>query len=714
MKRFSQLLFSSLLVLLFFTGCTKEVKVYYSSYLVIFNANGGSGNDRTQVFNEDKEKTLLPNTFTKNGFDFIGWLSAPKQEYDSSGNPKYQFYTDRQSIKISDDITLYAQWEKSVKRTIPLETKKTLPIHYTQDSNTARWPANFTSLDVYFQKIINKDGTSRIINDIPFISMETASKLFEAHLFFGETTDNTSLTVHNHIFTFTRNNETVKINFDENTVYFSERNEFLKPSENLYALDFITQESVYYNNGVRNYINIDTSVSYFTRGQPRTIDLNKYNIPLILNENGQGFIPLQTFTDLFWREFGGFGYNGEGLYLFGNNNEALNQTYFNNSQFSNTTISEDLQKFNYNELCFEMDNFYGLKEQHNISSFNEYINTLEVKEKVPMIEYFYNSDPLKQTYALFDLLACYIDDLHSNYLQGSPYLTWNTITNNVNTTSLCYSRRVGVNFFNITKNTIFLQSLRLSKYKDLSGNSAPQNTEFKMYDELIDGNNVTIVLTFDSFTADISKDYYIESNRSHLEELVNANNASLIELILYTQGRINQLTSAGKSIKNIIIDISLNGGGRVDSAIFLTNWLRQSTPLSIKDTFTNGKYNITYNVDTNYNHHFEDTDCISVYTNVYCITSLTSFSCGNLVPFSLKQNGATIIGQQSGGGTCSVLPRTTADGQYIAHSSTYEIEKNKNGIYYNVDSGIEPDIYIKDFSNIYNRVKLLEIINNLN
>ena len=82
-----------------------------NTYEVEFNANGGTGTMANQSFTYDEaSKALTTNTFTRSGFDFNGWNTAP----DGSGTS----YTDGQSVQnlTSEDggtFTLYAQWTQS-------------------------------------------------------------------------------------------------------------------------------------------------------------------------------------------------------------------------------------------------------------------------------------------------------------------------------------------------------------------------------------------------------------------------------------------------------------------------------------------------------------------------------------------------------------------------------------------------------------------------
>ena len=76
-----------------------------TSYTVTFDANGGTGTMQPQTFSEGEAQNLTTNTFTKENYTFAGWNTAA----DGSGAA----YTDGQSITISENVTLYAQWEES-------------------------------------------------------------------------------------------------------------------------------------------------------------------------------------------------------------------------------------------------------------------------------------------------------------------------------------------------------------------------------------------------------------------------------------------------------------------------------------------------------------------------------------------------------------------------------------------------------------------------
>ena len=70
-----------------------------------FDANGGSGTMTAQTFEAGVSQAIAANAFTRSGYTFTGWNTNA----DGSGTS----YTDKQSITISQDMTLYAQWESA-------------------------------------------------------------------------------------------------------------------------------------------------------------------------------------------------------------------------------------------------------------------------------------------------------------------------------------------------------------------------------------------------------------------------------------------------------------------------------------------------------------------------------------------------------------------------------------------------------------------------
>jgi C-terminal processing protease CtpA/Prc len=176
---------------------------------------------------------------------------------------------------------------------------------------------------------------------------------------------------------------------------------------------------------------------------------------------------------------------------------------------------------------------------------------------------------------------------------------------------------------------------------------------------------------------------------------------------------VHQAIIADEEIENVVLDLSCNGGGAVDAAIYTIAWMLGYCDFSIVNNITNSKSTITYKADVNYDHEFDEADSISN-KNLYCLISPVSFSCGNLVPALLKASGnVTIMGKTSTGGACVVSNAVTADGTIFNISSPGQLATVKNGTYYSIDIGVEPDVYLSNIESFYNRAELTAYINTL-
>ena len=136
--------------------------------------------------------------------------------------------------------------------------------------------------------------------------------------------------------------------------------------------------------------------------------------------------------------------------------------------------------------------------------------------------------------------------------------------------------------------------------------------------------------------------------------------------------------------------------------------------IALRDTFTGAQTVMTYRADMNLDDQFSNQldSFRALGVKVYCMVSPNSFSCGNIIPAVCKANYVTVIGQTSGGGACVVLPCCSASGAVFQISGTKQISVIRNGSFYNVDRGIEPDIYISRPEDYYNRPALVERLHN--
>lgn len=97
MKQFFCISLCFAVAILINVGCQNE-----ETYTVSFESNGGTGTMMSQMFAEGEEQALNANVFVRENYNFSGWNTM----LDGSGNS----YVDRQKIRVTSDMTLYAQW----------------------------------------------------------------------------------------------------------------------------------------------------------------------------------------------------------------------------------------------------------------------------------------------------------------------------------------------------------------------------------------------------------------------------------------------------------------------------------------------------------------------------------------------------------------------------------------------------------------------------
>ena len=196
-----------------------------------------------------------------------------------------------------------------------------------------------------------------------------------------------------------------------------------------------------------------------------------------------------------------------------------------------------------------------------------------------------------------------------------------------------------------------------------------------------------------------------------VSDMENINSTDVVEQILYADAQINRENSP---IENVVIDLSLNSGGDVNSAACLLSWLLGEGYITLANSFTDGLSVSKYRADISRDHLFNDDDSIRGKKKLFCLISPITFSSANLTAGMLKNSGAvTIIGQQSLGGCGIVTPSSSGWDSIFVISGFRTVAAVKNGSWYDLDQGITPDVYISDADVFYDRGKLTDIINDI-
>ncbi len=431
--------------------------------------------------------------------------------------------------------------------------------------------------------------------------------------------------------------------------------------------------------------------SYNRHGNGTRLNFREYGIE-IYSIGGECYIPFQTMNDLFMNE--------QYLQFIFNGQTVLGAAYGADEFIARAheatpeEMSDELANFNYSELLFLLDTFYGLKPEHDIDNFRDLLN-----HNLRLSDSFRSGNAQDFDDALMLLLGYYLDDLHSGFGAGS----WRASDGGEDAMfqeMMKYFSAMGYSNANYMNETYIHMVPRSNAFPD----GVPG------YEEIGD----TAFVTFDGFSCSAIEEDFSEYYELGIPATLEEAEGDTIRLIQYAN---EQIRREGSPIRNVVIDLSNNGGGSVAAAVAVMCWYLGETSFALRDTMTGSLSIMHYKCDLNLNENTGSNpgDSLSEIEgmHLYCIISPISFSCGNLVPAFFKEpHRVTLIGQRSGGGSCVVLPCTSASGTTFQISGTKQIALVRNGSFYNVDQGVDPDIILTKIESFYDREGLVELIHN--
>ena len=506
------------------------------------------------------------------------------------------------------------------------------------------------------------------VDDVPYISVNTAKDIL-IRAVRGLDAPNYDLTMETKGEKVALSREThypVIFDCEEDTIFFWDYDAFMLQNPNATLMDLVAVSGFNDKGEAELFQRSDTSFERY--GEAITFRPGDYGIDMFY-QDGEHYLPLQLFSDILLSQNAmNTLYNGKDVFILQSGNLApFEEAYYNVPHPARR--SEALAEFNYNELCFALDSLYGLKEQHNIKKFDTMFMQSGLKWKL------LSTDPQEAGQALCDLTFMHLDDLHSAFSKHSFMMTGKP------------ERRLGSS----CRQSVADMQRYAEARKKVYPNGAPA------YEEV--GN--TAYITFDEFAVE-DVDYYTAKAEDHLGDT--------IALMIHSFSRI---TRENSPIKNVVLDLSNNGGGAAPTAAFTIGMFLGEGSISVANPLTGALVIQNFKADLNLDRKFDEKDNLLNY-NLFCLTSPNSFSCGNLVPSALKNSHrVTILGQTSGGGACVVQNMTTADGCVFTISGPYRLAYTKNGSFYDIDQGVTPDFVLPTPEQFYNRKALTNYINKI-
>ena len=559
-----------------------------------------------------------------------------------------------------------------------------LPVHAEAAMEEKTVPLYMSSLEYEDEiRLVFPDGQT----DIPYISAEEMCRAMNLIWHdFGEDED-FHITLHdqNPNALLERENGTdAYIDFENGMVSFGQYDKFFALSGSANMLDLIAIGGMKKNEEAEVDLLLHNHV-FECNGTDTAVNLQDYNIPSPV-VNGVGYLPLQTFSDLFVSAAGiALCYNGDLVALATTSSfkDDLEQLTGLGELYYSAPIrprSEALAEFTLNELCLALDFHYGLKEEHGIDNFRDYFI------RSGLVTDLLDPDAQVSTAALAKLCMNHFSDNHSALMAASPYMDQ-------------------------AEPLLSFESMSLGQFERIANTGTYYAARGAFYPESVPGYEEignTAYVTFDTFMLDPEKDYY--AGESSDEEYTSMTD-DVIGLLIYANQQIHRENSP---IENVVIDLSNNGGGIADVAVSVCCWALDLSSVNVQDMNSGARSVTLYAFDANLNHVFYESEDNISDKNLFCLISPLSFSCGNLVPATLKASGkVTLLGKASTGGTCIVQLLSTADGTLFAVSGRKRVNTVNNGVFYSVDEGVEPHYYLPRAEMFYDRQKLTDYINSL-
>jgi hypothetical protein len=154
-----------------------------------------------------------------------------------------------------------------------------------------------------------------------------------------------------------------------------------------------------------------------------------------------------------------------------------------------------------------------------------------------------------------------------------------------------------------------------------------------------------------------------------------------------------ETAAAEEGIHNVVIDLSTNGGGFSDAAVACIALMTGRDYLCGYNTLSKQHFKVYFDIDRNLDGVFDEKDKEVQYNFHYgALVSNASFSCGNMFPFMVRDEGGVVIGEKSGGGACSIQKAVLSEGfDFRISGCKFKLTDLAHA---DLEPGIEPDLWL--------------------
>lgn len=428
------------------------------------------------------------------------------------------------------------------------------------------------------------------------------------------------------------------------------------------------------------------------------IDLDDYGMKMY-GDDKNVYVPLGFACDLFSNENILHGaYNSKDLYItnYTENEEvsSFGKDYYD-PIFENP-LTEEYASYVYNELCLDYDYFLGRTGRSSLERYYDLSNgldkALDSRELGKTIKEYMQSTDLSKFLvgsSILGYLRC--DGGHSNYFPLSTSYYDKERKTNVSPKWLTTEiKQEASNLLNEKTKANYEELSNYDKsfskhslvYKARSEKLNKVQGTLKGTDTYTKDGDVAYI-HIDGFMGEIGlqnewKDYYAGKRDTipfgkNLGGAVGAIYNGVIEV------------SKDKEIKHLVIDLAANTGGSTDEMLFMIGLLTGSKKFYSYNRMTDAYVTATYAFDFNLDKVFDEKDDEMLKlldgVDITVLTTRNGFSCGGISPIYLHEEGLFTIGEECGGGACSIYIQYDGYGNMnVASTPSQTVTKNKVSI----------------------------------
>ena len=446
---------------------------------------------------------------------------------------------------------------------------------------------------------------------------------------------------------------------------------------------------------------------------PRTVDFKKYGIDLVADGDDL-WVPLPTLECIFCSPYVyDVFYNGKGIYV-SDGMQVLQQTNAKDTDenyyaFASEKRSDQRIAFDYGNLCFYVDTFYGHPESSRISESvkadgldKTLDKTIEGMDLTGIKESLKSASMDDYACGLYFLFNIALDDGgHTGFVDH----TWVP----QETTSSVWMEKAKQFHYGSNNN-----SIRNSEATEALIAALKQKMEDKSFSgeqmQYADGTGFALYME-QGDTAMFALTGNIDMDRPGWTAYESGQSKEMPQDTMGLFMKALDKAKANSQIKNFVVNIAMCPGGESGVSTTISKIASGQAYRHQFNELTGQDEIIHYDVDVNFDGVFDEKDNeVSYPFNFALVAAAPSYSAANYLANMAKDNGVCLLGETTGGGANN--PQVTPESQGLSFnmSARYKLMDKNNQ---NVDFGVEPDYELtqeKDGEKDYSQYFDLDVI----